>query len=177
MGVKNFQSPRQYYWKSDSFWKVSPIDVTLFDVAKCFDKIWLEDSLIDLFEAGLNNDNLVLPHKANVKNSVAVKTAFGKTDRFDITNNILQGTKFGPLMCTTSMSKLGDLEYKQSKQILTYKDTVKVPSLGMIDDILNVGKCGRDAVCDNNRINSFVESKRLNFSEKKCNRLHIGKNN
>ena len=122
-------------------------DISVFDITKCFDKIWLEDSLIDLFDAGLDNDNLVLLHKANMKNSVAVNTAFGKTDRFDITNNILQGTKFGPLMCTASMSKLGSLEYKQSKQILTYKDTVQVPSLGMIDDVLNVNKCGRDAVC------------------------------
>ena len=40
---------------------------------------------------------------------------------------------------------------------------------------INVNKCGREAVCSNITINSFVESKRLNFSEKKCNRMHIGK--
>ena len=52
--------------------EMDPVDVSLFDVTKCFDKIWLEDSIIDLFDAGLNNDNLVLLHKANVKNSVAL---------------------------------------------------------------------------------------------------------
>ena len=37
-----------------------------------------------------------------------VNTPYGKTDKFDIEENIMQGTIFGPLFCTTSMSKLGE---------------------------------------------------------------------
>ena len=32
------------------------IDIQLFDVVKCFDKLWLEESINDLYEANLNND-------------------------------------------------------------------------------------------------------------------------
>ena len=39
--------------------ELEDIDLQLFDVIKCFDKLWLHDTLNDLFEADLNNDKLV----------------------------------------------------------------------------------------------------------------------
>ena len=74
-------------------------------------------------------------YKLNQNNSIAVKTPYGLTKRFNVHNNIMQGTVFGPLACTTSMSKLGDIVYKSGKPLIVYKDTVQVPTLGMKDDI------------------------------------------
>ena len=54
--------------------EMDDIDLQLFDVVKCFDKIWLKEAINDLFEAGLDNDKLVLLYKENQNNSVAVKT-------------------------------------------------------------------------------------------------------
>ena len=48
---------------------------------------------------------------------------------------------FGPLKCTASMSQLGDQDYKRGKHLLQYKDTVPIPSLGMIDDLLTASHC------------------------------------
>ena len=45
----------------------------------------------------------------------------------------------------------------------------------MIDDLLTISKCGQDSIISNAVINSFVESKRLELSDKKCHRIHIGK--
>ena len=73
------------------------------------------------------------------------------------------------------MSQLGTNAYRSGKPLLTYKDTVKIPSLGMIDDLLPISKCGQDSVVANAVTNSFVESKRLELSDKKCHRIHIGK--
>ena len=72
------------------------------------------------------------------------------------------------------MSKLGAEAYREGKPLLVYKDTVRIPSLGMIDDILTMNKCGIDSVMSNATTNSFVESKRLKFSENKCSRIHVG---
>ena len=45
----------------------------------------------------------------------------------------------------------------------------------MIDDALTMSKCGIDSVMSNAETNCFVETKRLDLSEKKCNRMHVGK--
>ena len=94
------------------------------------------------------------------------------TDRFDIHDIIMQGTIFGSLSCTTSMSQLGALAYKRGKPLLLYKDTVRIPSLGMIDDILSISQCGSDTIITNSLTNTFVEAKKLELSDKKCHRLH-----
>ena len=38
-----------------------PCDICVYDVRKCFDSLWLEECINDLFEAGLTNDKLCLP--------------------------------------------------------------------------------------------------------------------
>ena len=142
---------------------------------KCFDKLFLHDTIIDLFDANLNNDHLVLLYKENEENSVSIRSPFGMTDRFMIKDVVMQGTKFAPLQCTTSMSKLGADAYRNGKPLLTYKDTVKIPAMGMIDDVATASECGVDTVISNAVTNSFIESKRLTLGEKKSNRMHIGR--
>ena len=75
------------------------------------------------------------------------------------------------------MSQLGRMAYKRGKPLLTYKDTVHIPALGMIDDIATVSKCGIDTVIANSVTNTFIESKRLQLGEKKSHRIHIGRKN
>ena len=58
------------------------MDLELFDVVKCFDKLFLQETINDLNEASLDNDKLVLLYKENMRNSVAVKTNNGMTERF-----------------------------------------------------------------------------------------------
>ena len=33
-----------------------PIDIQLYDVEKCFDALWMEECINDIFDAGLDND-------------------------------------------------------------------------------------------------------------------------
>ena len=44
----------------------------------------------------------------------------------------------------------------------------------MVDDLLGITKCGPESVKLNSIINSFVESKQLEFGKGKCNKIHIG---
>ena len=135
----------------------------LFDVVKFFDKLWLQETLNDLFEAGITNVKLVLIYKENQKNSIAIKTPFGITKRFDVEDIIMQGTVFGPLKCTTSMNQLGAMAYKRGTPLLAYKETVQIPVLGMIDDLATVTKCGKESIVSNSITNTFIESKRTVF--------------
>ena len=53
------------------------------------------------------------------------------------------------------------------------KNTVHIPTLGMIDDLATISKCGSDSIISNAITNKFVESKRLELGSDKCNRIHI----
>ena len=91
--------------------ELDDVDLSLYDVVKCFDKMWLQEAINDLFESGLDNDKLVLLYKENENCTVSVKTSYGPTDEFDLENILMQGTVNAPLMCTTTMSKQGDAAY------------------------------------------------------------------
>ena len=154
-----------------------PIDVQVFDVEKCFDSLWLQECINDLYDAGLNNDKLPLLFLENQNAKIAVKTPKGISRRVSIQNIVMQGTVWGSLMCTATMDKLGKLVYNNDNLLYKYKGVVDVPSLGMVDDILAVQKCSEKSVEINSVINAFIESKKLKFSDEKCHRIHISKKN
>ena len=54
--------------------KSKSLDIQILDYKQCFDSMWLEDTINDLYEAGLTDDNLALIYKSNENNRVAVKT-------------------------------------------------------------------------------------------------------
>ena len=153
--------------------KEDPVDIQLFDVEKCFDALWLEECINDAFEAGFKNDKLVLLYKENQTANFAIKTSGGKTNRTTINNIIMQGTVWGSFLCTVTMDKLGQFIYNHPELTYKYKGVVKTPSLGMVDDVLCVQKCSTSTVKLNSIINSFIESKKLKLSAKKCHRIHI----
>ena len=146
--------------------KLEPIDLQLYDVEKCFDALWLEECINDLFDAGFTNDKLPILFQENQTAKVAIKTQEGISKRIDIKNIVMQGTVWGSLLCTTSMEKLGKYFYENKELLYTYKNEVEVPPLCMVDDILGVQKC-KDAKNINKAINTFIEMKKLRFSSNK----------
>ena len=153
-----------------------PVDIQLFDVEKCFDALWVEECINDIYEAGLDNDKLALLFLENQNANISIKTPGGKSKRFNIKNIIMQGTVWGSLLCTASMDKLGQLVYQNDELIYKYKGAVETPSLGMVDDILTIQKCSSDTLKINAVVNSFIEGKKLKLSASKCHRIHV-KNN
>ena len=149
------------------------VDVQVFDVEKCFDALWVEECINDIYEAGLDNDKLVLLYLENQNANISLKTQGQKSKRFNIKNIIMQGTVWGSLLCTASMDKLGQLVYMNKDLVYKYKGVVEIPSLGMVDDVLAVQKCSNDVVKMNAAVNAFIEGKKLTLSQKKCHRIHI----
>ena len=45
--------------------KQSNIDIQIYDVKKCFDKLWYEETANDLFDAGVNDDKFVTIANSN----------------------------------------------------------------------------------------------------------------
>ena len=89
-----------------------PLDIGIYDVRKCFDTMWAQEAVNDLYELGFQNDKLLLVHKANEYASIAVKTPTGMSERVAIRNTIMQGTVWAGLYCTATMDMLGKHIYE-----------------------------------------------------------------
>ena len=150
-------------------------DITVHDIEKCFDSLWAQECVNTLYEYGLDNDKLVLIFEETKIAKIAVKTAWGLTDRIDIEDLIMQGTVFGSIICTSVMDKLAKIFYQDKDLVYKYKNKVAVPILGMVDDVLNVAKCTEQVVISNSTINTFIEQNKLKLAASKCSRIHVGK--
>ena len=47
--------------------KTKILDIQIVDYKQCFDSMWLDEVINDLYETGVKDDNLVLLYKANEK--------------------------------------------------------------------------------------------------------------
>ena len=119
----------------------APIDVQIFDVEKCFDSLWLEEYVNDLYDIGFQNEKLAILHLENQIADIAIKSSNGITNRASIQNIVMQGTVWGSLFCTTTMDKIGQMMYENKHLLYKYKNQVEIPSLGMVDDIMSIQKC------------------------------------
>ena len=150
------------------------VDMTLYDLQKCFDSMWYDETMNDLWDAGVRNEKFALISKMNQKCKIAVKTPVGITDRFELEEIEMQGTKWSNIKCAVRVDTLGKDCYSNNEGMFIYKECVTVPPLGMIDDLASFSICGPETVKINALINAKIESKKLEFGPKKCFRIHIG---
>ena len=59
-------------------------DMTLYDLAKCFDSMWFHETMNDLWDSGVRDDKFAMISKMNTNFNIAVKTPVGITDRFQL---------------------------------------------------------------------------------------------
>ena len=137
--------------------------------------MWLEETLNDMYEGGLADDNLGVIYEANKKVKAAVKTPHGLTKRVDMEKIILQGDVFGPIECSMSVDTYGKECLTKKKHLYSYKGEGDVPPLAMVDDLLVVTECGYKATMANAFINTKSNLKKLQFGTEKCHKMHIGR--
>ena len=157
--------------------KDESIDIQILDYRQCFDSMWLEETVNDLWEAGIQDDNLALIFKANEFVNVGVKTPFGMTERRGLEKIVMQGEIFGPLCCSVQVDTFGKECIQETKYLYNYKNEVGVPPLAMVDDLLCVSTCGLQSVEMNAYINAKTNLKKLQFGENKCHKMHVGPKN
>ena len=134
--------------------KANPIDIEVLDLKQCFDSLWLEECMNDLFEAGIDDDNLALIYEANKSINVAIKTPNGLTAREPLEKIVLQGDVFGPIECSVLVDTFGKECIEEDKHLYMYKDEVGIPPLAMIDDLISVTNCGIESV----KMNVFLNA-------------------
>ena len=61
------------------------------------------------------------------------------------------------------------------KLLYNYKNSVGVPPLGMVDDVLCVSDCGVDTVLLNAFMRAKSNIKKVQYGVEKCHKIHVGK--
>ena len=151
-----------------------PMDIQFYDLDKCFDSMWAEETMNDFYDAGVKDDKFALISLLNEKCNVKVKTPVGNTEAFQLNRIEMQGTVTAPIKCAVQIDTLGKNSYTYGTGLYKYRDSCSVPALGMIDDIAGVSECNANSIILNSMINAKIESKKLEFNLKKCVNLHIG---
>ena len=151
------------------------IDIQILDYKQCFDSMWLKETMNDLFEAGVQDDQLGVLFEANKEINLAIKTPNGLTDRVKVEEIILQGDVFGPMQCSVTVDSFGKECILEDKHLYYYKDEVPVPILTMVDDALAITECGYEATMMNAYLNTKTNIKKLQYGVKKCYKMHVGK--
>ena len=153
-----------------------PLTFQILDYMLCFDSMWLEEVMNDLYEAGVNDDKLALISKINESNEIAVQTPVGLTRRENVKNIVCQGDPWGSIECSISVDGFGKESLNPELQPYQYKNEVPMPLLGMVDDVFLISENGYKTQCLNGFINAKTAAKRLQFGAQKCQVMHIGKN-
>ena len=153
----------------------APIDIQTIDIHKCFDEMWYSETHNDIYDAKVTDDKFALLAKLDEKATVKVKTPCGETEMFELNKLIIQGGVFSPIKCTVQIDTLGKDCLKYNECLYKYKNTVSVPPLALIDDVVAVTKSGIDTIEMNAKIN-MKESKKLRLSADKCKHIHIARN-
>ena len=79
----------------------------IYDYAQMFDSIDFQQALSDLYDEGVEDDNLKLLIEANKNVDMAVKTPSGLTERQTISNCVLQGETWGNILATVQDDSIG----------------------------------------------------------------------
>ena len=69
-----------------------PTYLTFADVEKCFDKLWLEDGVKDMWKCGMNVRDCMLIKKLNEVAEATVETPIGTTKQIRLKDTVRQGT-------------------------------------------------------------------------------------
>ena len=136
--------------------KGNETDLQFFDLTKCFDSMWLKETLNDVYDTGVKNDLLVLMYETNKKCKLAIKTPVGTTSREEIKEIVMQGGVLGSIECSLQMDALGKECVTNGENTYEYKKCLNVPPLGFVDDIAGASKCGQDSLELNIKTQEFL---------------------
>ena len=97
IGARKEKSPRDHLFVLHSVMdetlkgKESCLDLVFYDLAQAYDSLWLDHTLLDLYENNVNSNLLNLLHELSKKTTISIKTPVGISDKREIDETIMQG--------------------------------------------------------------------------------------
>ena len=137
-----------------------PTYVFYADVEKCFDRLWLADSVIELWRQGTSLRDAVVIKRMNEEARITVRTPVGNTKEIVAKDIVRQGTVYGPQLCGVSMSRINNI----GKEVVTfYGPNLKLQPTQFVDDVSSAGspRCVNNTVYNCRRLE---ETKKMSFN-------------
>ncbi len=134
--------------------------ITFADVEKCFDKIWLEDGLKDLWKSGMTPRDCMALKKMNEVAKATIETPLGPTKEITLSNTVRQGTVNGPSICAATIDTINVGGYNV---VTHYGPTLEINIGAYVDDLESAGSSG----VANNTIRNcglMEDRKKVNFN-------------
>ena len=113
--------------------------ILMADAEKCFDKLWLQDCLVDMKEAGMKEREIQTLYSLNKRAAITIQTPVRETKEIEVKEFVKQGTVFGPLMCCVNPAQIHKMKEKTMTHITP---ELSVETLVYVDDILAAGSKG-----------------------------------
>ena len=134
--------------------KMKPILYQFYDYSQMFDSINLQEAISDIYDAGIQDEQLALIYKANQEISMAVKTPTGLTERQTVSDIVLQGDTFGSLLASVQVDMIGK-DCMEAGHHYLYKNLLPIGFLGLVDDIVGITEAGFKA----QELNAYINVK------------------
>ena len=154
--------------------KMKPVLLQFYDYSQMFNSINLQEAISDIYDTGVDDENLHLLYNANQEINMAVKTANGLSDRQVVNDIVLQGDTFGSILASVQVDKIGQ-DCMEAGYFYLYKNVLQVGFLGLVDDIVGITEAGHKAHQLNAVMNVRTAEKTLQFGVKKCKSMLVGK--
>ena len=145
--------------------------LTFYDYSTCFDSLWLEDSMISLWNLGITNEMFSLIFRMNENSIIRVKTPFGMSAPFSSPRIVKQGSVLSSNLCSSSTAELCDTNVTGGTMI----GSLFISNLLYVDDTTDVNEDTAEVVDSHYEIMNFSDSKRLSMNAPKCGLLTINK--
>ena len=110
--------------------------LTFADVEKCFDKLWLEDGIKELWKNGMGARDCVAIKRLNEIAKATIETPIGTTEEIELNNIVRQGTVNGPPICAAVMDTVNDIGYDS---VTHYGPYLVIKTLAYVDDLGSAG--------------------------------------
>ena len=102
------------------------IDLQFFDIKQCFDSIWLQEAINDLYDSGITSRNLNLLHEGNKSTEMCVETSFGRSERVHLQNVVMQGSVSGGTICSNQISKLCNKSHSEGNVYMYHEEVLYI---------------------------------------------------
>ena len=145
--------------------------LTFYDYSTCFDSLWLEDSMISLWDLGIRNEMFSLIFKLNENSRIRVKTPFGMSAPFSSPRIVKQGSVLSSSLCSSSTGELCDSNITGGTMV----GSLFISNLLYVDDTTDVNENTAEVVESHYEIMNFGDSKRLSMNYPKCGLLTVNK--
>ena len=138
-----------------------------------FDGLNLPFVCADLYSNGVTDDKLKLLLYITSHNRARVRTLVGKTEMFELNENVFQGGPWGPIMAACQTNFITKRYFENHMQCYTYRDSIEIGPLTMLDDLLAISYAGPKAEIMAAFINIETRLNNYQFSQKKCVSMEV----